>query len=137
MTARAALSISEILLRGSDLLKACPDFTLVGRDNELIELSSILMRMKKRNLIVTGRGGVGTSSIILGIQDSKKLLHTPVDIVGERFFWLVTDKLFESGDTKVINALFERIRQTLARTKESVLVIEEADDFVKAAQNNG
>lgn len=137
MTPRKAISITEILLRGSDVVKAMPGFTLVGRERELAELSSVLMKMRKRNLVVTGRGGVGVSAIILGIQDSKKDHRTPVDIVGKRFYWLVTDRLFESGRAEVINELFLRVRQTLTQTRDTVVVLEDTVDFIKAAQQTG
>jgi ATP-dependent Clp protease ATP-binding subunit ClpB len=127
----------DVLTRGSDILARCPSFALVGRDSELAELSTVLMKLRRRNLIVTGRGGVGVSAIVLGLQASKKNLTTPVDIVGMRFFWLDTDRLFESGDNRAIHAAFERSRQTLAATPSAVLVIEDSADFVRSASTNG
>ena len=137
MPVHQSISISDILTRGGDILKLLPDFQLVGRAEELKELTTILMKMRKNNLIVTGRGGVGISSIVLGIQASKRDLRTPVDIVGKRFYWLNTDKLFESGNSQVINSLFDKVRQTLSKTKDTVLVVEDTVDFIKASQNNG
>lgn len=137
MIAKGPVSVSDVLTRGGDILKALPDFTLVGREQELVELSTILMKMKKRNLIITGRGGVGISAIVLGIQASKSDHKTPVDIVGKRFFWLNTDKVFESGNAQIINEIFGKVRQILSRTKDSLIVLEDADDFVKGAQNTG
>jgi len=134
---KSSVSIGDILTRGSDILKGMPDFELVGRDQELVELTTVLMRMTKNNLIVTGRGGVGMSAIIIGIQALKKSHQTPVEIVGKRFHWLNSDKLFESGNPQVINALFEKVRQTLIKSKNSVLVIEDTIDFIKGAQNSG
>ncbi len=134
---KPTVTISDILTRGSDILKGIPDFQLVGRDQELIELTTVLMKMTKNNLIVTGRGGVGMSAIILGIQALKKDHQTPVEIVGKRFHWLNSDKLFESGNAQVINSLFEKVRQTLQKSKNSVLVIEDTIDFIKGAQNSG
>lgn len=127
----------DVLTRGSDVLARYPGFVLVGRDSELAELSTVLMKLRRRNLIVTGRGGVGVSAIVLGLQASKKKLTTPVDIVGMRFFWLDTDRLFESGDNRAIHAAFERARQTLAATSSAVLVIEDSADFVRSASANG
>lgn len=137
MPVKQPVSISEILIRGGDVLKAHPDFKLVGRIDELNDLMTVLMKMRKNSLIVTGRGGVGITSILYGIQASKSDLTTPVDIVGKRIFWLNTDKLFESGNSTVINALFDRIRSTLSKSAQSVVVLEDAVDFIKASQNNG
>ena len=116
MSNNQGVTISDILTRGGDMLKSMPDFKLVGRSEELSELTTILMKMRKKNLIVTGRGGVGISSILLGIQASKLDLQTPVDIVGKRFYWLNTDALFESGNSQAINSLFDKVRQTLKPT---------------------
>jgi len=137
MHAKHHVSIDEILIRGSDILKAKPNFRLLGREQEIIDLCSILMKMRKNNLIITGRGGVGISAIVLGLQDSKKKLSTPVDIVSKRFHWLDTDKLFESGRQEIINDSFQRVRRILSTTRDTILVLEDTVDFIRAAQHSG
>lgn len=127
----------ETLTRGSDVLARRPNFKLVGRDTELAELSTALMKLHRRNLVVTGRGGVGVSAIVLGLQASKRDLTTPVDIVGKRFFWLNTDLLFESGNTAAINEVFGKARNTLCASNSAVLVVEDAADFIKFATMMG
>ena len=127
----------EVLTRGSDVLARRPNFTLVGRDTELAELSTTLMKLHRRNLVVTGRGGVGVSAIVLGLQASKRDLTTPVDIVGKRFYWLNTDLLFESGNTSAINEAFSRVRNTLCASNAAVLVVEDASDFIKFSTLTG
>ncbi len=131
------VAVSQVITRGSDVLAALGNFRLVGRDQELKELTSTLMKMRKNNLIVTGRGGVGISAIVLGFQALKNDTKTPVDIVGKRFFWLNSDKLIESGNAQTINSLFDRVRQTLLKSKDSVLVIEDTIDFIRGAQSLG
>jgi ATP-dependent Clp protease ATP-binding subunit ClpB len=137
MASKPNVSISDILVRGTDVLNSFTNFQLVGRDLELAELTTVLMKMRKNNLIVTGRGGVGITAIVIGIQALKKDHRTPVDIVGKRFFWLNSDKLFESGSSQVINDLFEKVRNTLLKSSNSVLVVEDTIDFIRGAQNNG
>jgi len=127
----------EVLTRGSDVVARHANFRLVGRDTELAELSTALMKLHRRNLVVTGRGGVGVSAIVLGLQASKRDLTTPVDIVGKRFFWLNTDLLFESGNTGAINEAFVRARATLCASNSAVLVVEDASDFIKFATLTG
>jgi ATP-dependent Clp protease ATP-binding subunit ClpB len=127
----------EVLTRGSDVLARRPNFTLVGRDTELAELSTTLMKLHRRNLVVTGRGGVGVSAIVLGLQASKRDLTTPVGIVGKRFYWLNTDLLFESGNTSAINEAFSRVRNTLCASNAAVLVVEDASDFIKFSTLTG
>jgi len=137
MTATPPVALSEVLVRGSDIVQRLRGVRIVGRERELSEFFTVLMKMRKRNLIVTGRGGVGISAIVLGIQAAKGERATPVEIVGKRLYWLETDRLFESGDARVIGALFERIRQTLVSTKNSVVVIEDSVDFIRAAATHG
>jgi ATP-dependent Clp protease ATP-binding subunit ClpB len=127
----------DILTRGSEMLARRKGFKLVGRDTEISELSAALMKLRRRNVVVTGRGGVGISAIVLGLQASKQDYTTPVDIVGKRFFWLNTDALFESGNNQVINEAFTRARETLSASHSAVLVVEDASDFIKFTTMNG
>ena len=124
-------------VRGRDYLAEHPGFELVGRDQELEVISNVLLRMSTDNVILTGRPGVGLSSIILGLQASKDRLETPFDIVGKRFYWLDTDGLFASGEVKQINEAFRRTLDAVTRTRGSVLVINEMRDFIDAATANG
>ncbi len=122
---------------GRDHLAAHPDFALVGRDDELAAISNVLLRMDTDNVVLTGRPGVGLSSILLGLQASKDRLETPFDIVGKRFFWLDTDGLFASGDPRRINEGFQRTLKLVARTPASVLVINDFRDLIDAARVHG
>ena len=127
----------DILTRGSDILARRKECKIVGRDTEVAEISAALMKLRRRNVVVTGRGGVGISAIVLGLEASKQAYTTPVDIVGKRFFWLNSDVLFESGNHQVINESFSRARETLSASHSAVLVVEDASDFIKFATMNG
>lgn len=127
----------DFLIRGSDYVGSIPDFSLVGRDNDLKELSIALMRKENNNVVVYGPNGVGTSAVIMGLQASKDLPNTPFDIVGKRFFWLDTDGLFASGDAAKINEGFQKAIGTLSRTPDSVLVMDDVKDFLDGCRNNG
>lgn len=129
--------INDILIRGSDYLKTQPDFKLVGRDEELVDLQTILMRKDANGVILTGAAGVGMTSICLGLQAGKSDLKTPMDIVNLRFFWLDTDKLFESGNHEFIHKIVGELRATLRADPKTVLVIENTGNFVDAARNSG
>lgn len=129
--------MSGILKRGQDKLEALGDFSLVGRDQELQDISSILMRMLKRNLLVTGRPGVGVTSVILGLQAAKANLKIPVEVIAKKFFWLDTDALFESGQRQTVDKLFTSARQTLKSTAGAVVIIEDTIDFVRAVVSSG
>ncbi len=125
------------LTRGENYLQQHPDFTLVGRDEELAKLSGILMRRHANNVLLVGAGGVGCSAICLGLQASKADPDAPFDIIGKRFFWLDVDGLFESGDYATINDSFQRALKTLRRSPDTVLIIDDSRDFIEASRNNG
>ncbi len=130
-------STTGYVIHGRDYLALRPDFELVGRDDELAAISNVLLRMTTDNVVLTGRPGVGLSSIILGLEASKEKLETPFAIVEKRFYWLDTDALFASGDAKQINEGFRRMIRTVTRTPGSVLIINDARDFIDAARVNG
>ncbi|MEM9400407.1 MAG: AAA family ATPase [Verrucomicrobiota bacterium] len=129
----------DFLIPGDEYIAQTPDFKLVGRDDELTKLSGILMRKSANNVLVVGAGGVGCSSIMRGLQESKNSEDAPLDIVGKRIFWLDTDGLFSSGDPTVINESFQKLMKTLARTKsrDTILMIDDARVFIDAAKAHG
>ncbi|TVQ82247.1 MAG: ATP-dependent Clp protease ATP-binding subunit [Micavibrio sp.] len=130
--------VREFLIPGHEYLRSAhPDFELVGRDDDLTDISKTLMRKNAHNLIMTGASGVGTTSLILGLETSKKKPDTPYDISGKTFYWLDTDSLFASNDTKTVQENFYNVLDTMSRTSDSVLVIQNAPEFIEAARNRG
>lgn len=125
------------LINGKDYLARFPDFKLVNRENDLERISSILSRRQSNSLLLTGPGGVGTTSILLGLQAMKDLPNTSLDILAKQFFWLDTDKLFASGDSNEINKEFQALIKSLERVSNSVLIIPNGYSFIEAAQNSG
>jgi len=130
-------SSSDYLFRGSDYLAKHPDFKAVGREKEMKEVSNVLMRKDGNNLLLTGLAGVGVSSVVMGLQASKEDPNTPLDIVGKRFFWLDTDGLFSLGDANKVNEGFQKALATLARSPDTVLVIDDFKDFLEGVRNTG
>ena len=53
------------------MLAAQPDFKLVGRDEDLKRLSSVLLRNKAASVVLVGPGGVGATTLCLGLQAAK------------------------------------------------------------------
>ncbi len=131
------MSHNNFLIRGSDLLEQRGGFSLVGREKELRKLASILMRKRSNSVLLVGPGGVGCSAICLGLQAGKSDPDAPFDLVGKRLFWLDSDGLFASGDPAAMNEAFRKLLSTLARYKDTVLIVEDTRDFVEAARNNG
>lgn len=125
------------LIRGSDYLAQFSNFKLIGRENDLTRISSILMRKKANSLLLVGPGGVGCTALCLGLQACKNDPNAPFDIVSKRLFWLDTDKLFSCGDGAEINNKFQRALDILWKTPDSILIIEDTRDFIEAARNTG
>ena len=102
--------MSEFLLNGSDVLKACLNFKLIGRKAILNDLCGILTQSSANSVIACGAGGVGISALALGLQARKLDDDAPFDIVNKRFFWLETDGLFGLGDNAAIQKEFQTIK---------------------------
>ncbi len=129
--------IHDVLIRGTEYMKRHPNFRLVGRDEELVDLQTILMRKDANGVILTGASGVGMTALCVGLQASKSDLKAPMDIVNTRFFWLDSDKLFESGNSTEIHQAFDKIRTILREDPKTVLVVENAGNFIDTARNSG
>lgn len=127
----------QYLITGNELLSQYPDFKLVGRIDDMKRLTSVLMRNKAASVILVGPGGVGASALLMGLQALKDDPNVPFDIVSKRLFWLKTDELFASGNHEEINKGFNGVLTILKRTPDSILIIEDARDFIEAARNNG
>lgn len=125
------------LKTGGERLAEQPNFKLVGRDNDVERLSSILLRKKSNSVLIFGPGGVGVSALVLGMQAKKKDPTASFAIISKRFLWLDTDGLFQSGNETEINEYFNKIIHMLSRTPDSVLVIEDARNFIEACNRTG
>jgi ATP-dependent Clp protease ATP-binding subunit ClpB len=124
----------KYLITGGDFLAAKEGFKLVGRDEDLKRLSSVLMRNKAASVLLVGPGGVGSTALCMGLQASKEDPNAPFDIISKRIHWLMTDELYSSEDP---NAEFNRVMEILKRTPDSILVIEDARDFLEGSRNAG
>ena len=129
--------MTDYLIPGQEVLARHHNFKLVGRGAEMKKLASILVRQKSNSVLLTGPGGVGCTSLILGLQRMKTDINAPFDIVAKRFLWLDVDALFASGKAEVISAAFQKAMDRLSATPDSVLVIEDSGDFLEACRNNG
>lgn len=127
----------QYLITGGEMLAQYPDFKLVGRADDMKRLTSVLMRNKAASVILVGPGGVGATSLVMGLQALKDDPNVPFDIISKRLFWLKTDELFASGNHEEINKGFNGVLTILKRTPDSILIVEDTRDFIEAARNNG
>ncbi len=131
------ISNQSSLIRGSEYITRYPNFILKGRNEELRQVTDILMRSRQNNVLLTGDSGVGLTSISLGLQSIKQELGTSLDLVGKRLFWLDGDMLFSSDNRTKTTEEFEKFRGILTRTPNSVVIIESTADFMRAAKAGG
>jgi len=129
--------VNQYLISGSEMLAARPGFKLVGRDEALRRLTSILIRSKANSVLLYGPGGVGCSSLVHGLQALKAEPNAPFDIVRKRFFWVDIDCLFSLQDDSQISTEFANILGRMSRTPDSVLVLADAKVFIESARNTG
>lgn len=127
----------KYLTKGKDYLAQFPGFRLIGRDEELTRLVSILVRSHASSVILSGARGVGCESLCKGIQASKADPKAAFDVVGKRLFWLDINGLFSSGDSADTNDKFQKIMKRIRGTSNAVLIIEDTRDFLEGARNSG
>lgn len=127
----------KYLTSGSDYLARHEGFKLVGRDQDMERLTAILFRSKSSSMILVGAGGVGCTALCLGLQASKNDTNAPFDVVSKRIYWLETDELFSSSDNSELNDRFSKVLSVLHRTSDSLLIVEDARDFIEACRTHG
>ena len=125
--------MKHFLTTGGEFLAKKPGFKLVGRDDDLKRLSAVLLRSKASSVILVGPGGVGATALCMGLQASKDSDAVPYDIVVKRLHWLQPE-IFSVPDVK---AEFDAVLKILAETSDSILLIEDARDFINNCQSTG
>ncbi len=126
-----------------DMLNA--DFNLVG-DGDIEKLSSILGQSQNSNIIYVGKSGLGKTATIKGIAQRKKDTiegtlkegekRLPLHMIDRRFLLLDVNTLFEENDPDKIQANIKKIFAELERPGNHVLIIEDANDWLKGIEDN-
>lgn len=129
--------MSDYLIPGTEVLKRHGGFRLIGRADYFTDLCCILTQSTANSVIASGPGGVGISALALNLQACKADPTAPFDIVSKRFFWLDTDSLFGLGNNAAIDKELKSTVAVLARTPESVLIVEDTIDLIEALRNFG
>ena len=129
--------MTDFLISGRDYLARSPGFALLGRDNELAKLCSILVRKHASSVLLVAPSGVGATSLCMGLQTLKSRDDAPFDIMSKTIFWLDGDALFATGEGNGIDKAFRAALDRLRRSVEPILIIEDAGDFLDACRNSG
>lgn len=129
--------MTNFLTPGREYLDDREGFRLIGREQEMGKLCSILVRRAQNSVILIAPSGVGATSLCLGLQVLKDGDNPPFDIVSKSLFWLDTDGLFSLGDVGSIDKAFRQIMTRLRSTGHPVLIVQDAGDFFEASRSNG
>jgi len=119
------------------LMQEPKDFEFVG-PGDIMEISSILGQRTYNNIIYTGKSGVGKTANLyglVGIQNkdpSKTELVLPLHMINKKFWLLNTSLVFDND----IKSNLEEVINILEAPGDNVLVIEDANDLLKAIFDN-
>lgn len=119
----------ETYIRAAD-----PDFKLIGRDEEIEQISNILVQKDAHNVLLTGPAGVGRSAIIKGLTERKSSDDMPLDILSRRFMRLDVNAVFAADDVNDIIKNFDSVIDELKKSGNRVLVIDDFKDFMDGVQ---
>lgn len=129
--------MQDYLIPGREYLAARPGFELLGRDEELSKLCSILVRKFSNSVIMCSPSGVGATSLCMGLEALKSNPAAPFDIISKTIFWLDSNGMFGTGDTAHVEAAFRAALARLASIPGSLLIVEDAGDFLDGCRNCG
>jgi ATP-dependent Clp protease ATP-binding subunit ClpB len=106
------------------------DFTLIGRDAEIRQISEVLTLRDSSNVMLLGPTGVGKTALIKGIEERRRRADISQDIIKRRFFRLNTEDLLASDDPAEISKDFQRIVDYLEDAQYGVLFIDNFPNFL-------
>lgn len=131
----------KLLQELTDVIKdECPDFKFVG-PGDIEEISSILGQRTYSNIIYTGKSGVGKTANLYGLVDIQNTdpestdIILPLHMINRKFWMLNTSLVFDGNDEQIRNNL-TKVNEVLEAPGDNVLVIEDANDFLKAIYDN-
>jgi ATP-dependent Clp protease ATP-binding subunit ClpC len=126
---------------GKDITKLAEKGELdpvIGRDNELKRISTILSRRKKNNPVLVGDAGVGKSAIVEGLAMRIVKRKVPRTLFNKRIFSLDMGALV--AGTKYRGQFEERLKiiiDELESNKNIIIFIDEIHTMVGAGNSSG
>ena len=136
-----AVETPTFLTPAAKRLEKFPGFSMVGRQEDLRQMHNSLMRKEEKNnvVLVGDFNGVGTSSLVLSMHAATFDVDdetTPLEILDKQLFYLDVNALFSLTDASEITASFKAAMETLRKTPNAILVIEDTNSFLKGIANN-
>lgn len=107
---------------------------VIGREEEIEHLITILSRRTKNNAVLIGKAGVGKTTIVEGLARKIAEKKAPPDLEGKRVLALDLNSLL--AGTKYRGEFEERIKRIIDEISRSqrniILFIDEAQDLIEA-----
>ncbi len=120
-----------------DLTAEAPPFPIIGREEEIGDLISILLKCFKPNPLLLGEPGVGKTALVEGLANRIRSGLVPEQLKGCRVFELRISDLF-AGTSKY--GSFEKRMQDLVEELESnpdiILFLDEIHQLVKTGRTD-
>jgi ATP-dependent Clp protease ATP-binding subunit ClpC len=120
---------------GRELTSKERSFSVFGRDEEIDNLISVLIKFFKPNPLVIGEPGVGKTALVEGLAERIKRGDVPTALKGVRIFEIRVSDL--AAGTNVHGAFEERMRQLIAAVEANPNVIVFLDEIHQIAQSYG
>jgi len=121
---------------GRDLTASVGAGTLVGREQELAELTEILLKLHKPNAVLLGDPGVGKTAIVEGLAERIRTGDVPAVLRGKRIVELPVSAMV--ADTTLRGQFEERLRRLITEAEDDssiILFIDELHMLVGAGVN--
>ncbi len=137
---------NELLYDLEDYVLSMKGESTLVSDPDIERISSILGQSQNNNLIYVGKSGLGKTAAIHGIIHRKKDTiegtlpegekRLPLHMIDRRFLVLDVNTLFEENDAEKIQSNIRRIFAELEKPGDHVLIIEDANDWLKGIEDN-
>ena len=116
------------------------NFKYIG-PGDILQISSILGQRTYNNIIYSGKSGVGKTANIFGLAQiqqedpSNSDIVLPLHMINKKLWMLNTSLVFDGSDDEIRKNI-EEVNVTLESPGSNVLIIEDANDFLKAIDYN-
>jgi ATP-dependent Clp protease ATP-binding subunit ClpA len=133
--------MSDLLTNLDVILETEQDtFSFVG-PGDAAEIASILGQSDYNNIIYVGRSGVGKTANIFGLAQAQKedpetsSVALPLHMISREFYIMNVGETFAGSDEQIRENIKEVFKE-LSKPGCSVLVIEDANDFLEAIEDH-
>jgi ATP-dependent Clp protease ATP-binding subunit ClpA len=137
LRSRPSEAVSMLLRFGEELTDPDADFQVFGRETELDNLTSVLLKYWKPNPLIIGESGVGKTALVQGLAMRIKAGAVPERLKSVRIFDIHVSELL--AGTNLHGALEDNLNMLVTAAEslpDAFLFIDEIHQVVPAFANN-